>query len=46
MVIVFQNDVSNCGTNDGSIIVSASGDTGAISASLTASFSNSLRNTL
>ena len=39
---VFQNDVSNCGTNDGSIIVSASGDTGIISASLTASFSNSL----
>jgi len=39
---IFQNDVSNCGTNDGSIIVSASGDTGIISASLTASFSNSL----
>ena len=39
---LWQNDVSNCGTNDGSIIVSASGDTGIISASLTASFSNSL----
>jgi hypothetical protein len=39
---VWQNDVSNCGINDGSIIVSASGDTGIISASLTASFSNSL----
>ncbi len=39
---IFQNDVSNCGTNDGSIIVSASGDIGIISASLTASFSNSL----
>ena len=39
---IFQNDVSNCGTNDGSIIVSASGVEGAISASLTASFSNSL----
>ncbi len=38
---LFQNDVSNCGTTDGSIIVSASGD-GIISASLTASFSNSL----
>tara|TARA_R100001463_G_scaffold9112_2_gene27416 strand:+ start:6839 stop:10087 length:3249 start_codon:yes stop_codon:yes gene_type:complete len=40
---IFQNDVSNCGTNDGSIIVSASGVEGAISASLTASFSNSLQ---
>jgi hypothetical protein len=39
---IFQNDVSNCGTSDGSIIVSASGAEGAISASLTASFSNSL----
>jgi hypothetical protein len=39
---IFQNDVSNCGTNDGSIIVSASGAEGIISASLTASFSNSL----
>ncbi|MDA0778815.1 MAG: hypothetical protein O3C19_07115, partial [Bacteroidetes bacterium] len=39
---VWQNDVSNCGTNDGSIIVSASGDIGIISASLTASLSNSL----
>ena len=39
---VWQNDVSNCGTNDGSIIVSASGDTGIISASLSASFSNSV----
>ena len=39
---IFQNDVSNCGTNDGSIIVSASGAEGAISASLTSSFSNSL----
>lgn len=39
---VFQNDVSNCGTNDGSIIVSASGASGIISASLTASLSNSL----
>jgi len=39
---VWQNDVSNCGTNDGSIIVSASGTTGIISASLTSSFSNSL----
>ena len=39
---VFQNEVANCGTNDGSIIVSASGATGIISASLTASFSNSL----
>jgi len=38
---VFQTEVSNCGTNDGSIIVSASGATGIISASLTASFSNS-----
>jgi len=38
---VFQNEVSNCGTNDGSIIVSASGATGIISASLTASYSNS-----
>ena len=38
---LWQNDVSNCGTNDGSIIVSASGD-GVISASLSASFSNSL----
>ena len=38
---IFQNDVSNCGTTDGSIIVSASGD-GIVSASLTASFSNSL----
>ena len=39
---IFQNDVSNCGTDDGSIIVSASGADGIISASLTASFSNSL----
>ena len=39
---VWQNDVSNCGTNDGSIIVSASGASGIISASLTASFSSSL----
>ena len=39
---IFQNDVSNCSTNDGSIIVSASGAEGVISASLTASFSNSL----
>ena len=38
---VFQTEVSNCGTNDGSIIVSASGATGIISASLTSSFSNS-----
>ena len=39
---VFKNDVKNCGTNDGSIIISASGASGIISASLTASFSNSL----
>ena len=39
---IFQNDVSNCGTDNGSIIVSASGADGIISASLTASFSNSL----
>jgi hypothetical protein len=39
---VWQNEVSNCNTNDGSIIVSASGEDGIISASLTASFSNSL----
>ena len=39
---IFQNEVSNCGTSDGSIIISASGATGIISASLTASFSNSL----
>ena len=39
---VFQNSVSNCGTTDGSIIVSASGVSGIISASLTSSFSNSL----
>ena len=38
---VFQNEVSNCNTNDGSIIVSASGD-GTISMSLSSSFSNSL----
>ena len=39
---VWQNDVSYCGTNDGSIIVSASGVSGIISASLSASLSNSL----
>jgi len=39
---VWENDVSNCGTNDGSIIISGSGATGTISASLSASFSNSL----
>jgi hypothetical protein len=39
---VWQNGVSNCGTSDGSIIVSASGAVGIISSSLTASFSNSL----
>jgi hypothetical protein len=38
---IFQNEVSNCNTSDGSIIVSASGD-GTISSSLSASFSNSL----
>jgi len=38
---VFQTEVSNCNTNDGEILVSASGATGIISASLTASFSNS-----
>jgi len=39
---IFQNEVSNCNTNDGEIIISASGDTGIISASLSASFSNSI----
>jgi len=38
---VFQTEVSNCNTNDGEILVSASGATGIISSSLTASFSNS-----
>ena len=38
---IFQDEVSNCGTSDGKILVSASGATGTISASLSASFSNS-----
>ncbi len=39
---VFQNEVSFCDTDDGEIIISASGATGTISASLSASFSNSV----
>jgi hypothetical protein len=39
---VFQNEVSFCDTDDGQIIISASGAEGIISASLTASFSNSV----
>ena len=39
---VFQNEVSFCDTDDGQIIISASGAEGTISASLTASFSNSV----
>jgi len=39
---VFQNEVSFCDTDDGQIIISASGAEGIISASLTSSFSNSV----
>ena len=39
---IFQNDVSNCGADDGSIIVSASGAEGIISASLSSSLLNPL----
>lgn len=39
---VWGNNVPSCETNSGSIIVSASGASGIISASLTASFSNSV----
>tara|TARA_B100000900_G_scaffold249925_1_gene212850 strand:+ start:7282 stop:10560 length:3279 start_codon:yes stop_codon:yes gene_type:complete len=39
---VFQNEVSFCDTDDGEIIISASGAEGIISASLTSSFSNSV----
>jgi len=39
---IFQNEVSFCDTDDGQILVSASGATGTISASLSASFSNSV----
>ena len=42
MELYFQNEVSFCDTDDGEIIISASGATGTISASLSASFSNSV----